>query len=84
MTYRLVILRRAQKQLAALPHDSYERCKQAISALSNEPRPPNSLKLRGRDGWRLRVGTYRIVYEIDDASKQVEIIDVDHRKDIYR
>jgi mRNA interferase RelE/StbE len=49
-----------------------------------DPRPHGSRKLVGRDGWRIRVGRYRVIYEIDDAQRFVTILHVGHRKDIYR
>ena len=82
--YALLILPRAQKQLAALPKSAYDRCKAAILRLVESPRPRGSLKLTGRDGRRVRVGDYRIVYEIDDHAHSVTILDVGHRRDIYR
>ena len=41
-------------------------------------------KLAGREGWRIRVGNYRVIYEIDDSARQVTILHVGHRKDVYR
>jgi mRNA interferase RelE/StbE len=48
------------------------------------PRPEGCTKLSGRDAWRLRIGEYRVVYEIDDAGKRVVIVVVAHRRDAYR
>lgn len=84
MTYRLFLLPRAQKELARLPTDAYERIRTAIRALAEEPRPPGCRKLSGRDGWRIRVGDYRVLYEIEDASKVVTVLQVGHRRDVYR
>jgi len=84
MNYRIFILRRAQKELAKLPRKDYERVRDAIYALGQEPRPPRSRKLTGRDGWRIRVGNYRVIYEIDDAEKAITILHIGHRKDVYR
>ncbi|MCH7664512.1 MAG: type II toxin-antitoxin system RelE/ParE family toxin [Acidobacteria bacterium] len=78
------VLRRAQKELARLPKDSYERVRDRIRALAEDPRPPGCLKLVGREGWRLRVGNYRVVYEIDDAEEKITVLHVGHRRDIYR
>jgi mRNA interferase RelE/StbE len=55
--YAVSITRRAQNHLAALPTDGYERIKKALVALADEPRPPGSKKLRGREGWRIRAGS---------------------------
>ena len=63
MSYSILILRRAQKELAQLPDAAYERAKNAIRRLAQNPRPHGSRKLSGRDGWRIRVGDYRIIYE---------------------
>ncbi len=84
MTYAILILRRAQKELADLPHDSYTRVQDAIRELAQQPRPPGSRKLVGRAGWRIRVGSYRVVYEIDDSRQRIIILHIGHRKDVYR
>jgi len=69
MNYIVFILRRAQKELARLPAETYERTKAAIWNLSQEPRPTGCQKLSGREGWRIRVGDFRIIYEIDDINR---------------
>lgn len=84
MTYSLFILRRAQKDLSGLPVESYERIKRAIRELGDDPRPAGSKKLTGREGWRIRVGHYRVIYEVDDASASVTVLHVGHRRDVYR
>jgi mRNA interferase RelE/StbE len=84
MSYSLFILRRAQTELAALPSQSYERMKQAIQGLGEDPRPGGCRKLTGREGWRIRVGDYRVIYEIDDDESTVTILHVGHRRDVYR
>lgn len=56
MTYAIAILRRAQRELQRLPHEDYERVREAIRALAQNPRPPGCLALTGRAGWRIRVG----------------------------
>ena len=82
--YAVSINRRAQKNLAAVPAESYERIKKALVALGDEPRPMGSKKLKGRDGFRIRIGNYRAVYEIDDEKKTVTVVDVGHRREVYR
>jgi len=57
---------------------------QAIDELAEDPRPRNSRKLRGKEGWRIRVGDYRAIYEIDDEAREVLILDIGHRRNIYR
>jgi len=84
MSYRVFVLRRAQKELAQLPDAAYERAKNAIHRLAENPRPHGYRKLSGRDGWRIRVGDYRVIYEIDDTRQTVTILHVGHRRDVYR
>ncbi len=84
MSYTLLILRRAQKELARLPSETYERVRDAIRALSQDPRPPGCLKLAGREGWRIRVSDYRVIYEIDDQRHIVTVLHIGHRRDVYR
>ena len=83
MNYDLLILRRAQKQIANLEKTDFERVREAISLLADNPRPINCKKLVGRDGWRIRVGNHRVIYEINDARREVIILDVGHRRDVY-
>ena len=78
------MLRRAQKTLARLPQQDYERVRDAIGALGEDPRPAGCRKLAGRDGWRIRIGQYRVIYEIKDTIRVVTVLDVGHRRDIYR
>jgi mRNA interferase RelE/StbE len=84
MRYEVLILRGAQKELAQLPGEAYDRVRDAIRALSQNPRPAGSVKLTGRDGWRIRVGDYRVIYEVDDQEGAVTVLHVGHRRDVYR
>ena len=84
MVYNIKISRQAQKELSEIYGEIYERIRDAIRSLSKNPRPPGCLKLTEREGWRIRVGRYRVVYDIDDDSKIVTILSVGHRKDVYR
>ena len=84
MSYAVSILRRTQKELAALPADAYARVRDAIYVLAESPRPPGCLKLSGREGWRIRVGSYRVIYEIDDAQRTITVLHIGHRRDVYR
>jgi mRNA interferase RelE/StbE len=83
MAYSLFILRSAQKELADLSPDNFGRLKSAIRGLAEHPRPHGCLKLTAREGWRIRVGEYRIIYEIDDTQQKVTILHIGHRRDIY-
>jgi len=84
MTYSILILRRAPKELEDLPRDAYGRVCQAIPGLEADPRPSGCRKLSGRDGWRVRVGDYRVVYEIDDDASMITVLHIGHRRDVYR
>jgi len=84
MAYSVGVQRRAQKQIARLPATTQDRIEDALQVLANDPRPRSSRRLRGREGLRLRVGDYRVIYEIDDDRQTVTILQVGHRRDIYR
>jgi mRNA interferase RelE/StbE len=84
VSYRLEILRRAQKELESLPQQDFERVRNAIQALAVDPRPPGCRKLSGREGWRIRVGQYRVIYEIQDQVRVLTVLDVGHRREVYR
>ncbi|HEY2548264.1 MAG TPA: type II toxin-antitoxin system RelE/ParE family toxin [Candidatus Acidoferrum sp.] len=84
MNYSIQILPRAERQLAALDRTPYGTIKAKINALASNPRPPGCQKLKDRPGWRVRAGDYRILYDIDDAIKIVAILEVGHRREIYR
>ena len=55
-----------------------------LEGLASEPRPPGCKKLRGGDNeWRIRIGDYRAVYEIDDVAKTVDVTRIAHRREVY-
>ena len=83
MNYAVSILRRAQKELGQLSSPSFERVCDAIRSLAGNPRPPGCRRLVGREGWRIRVGDYRVIYEIVDPARTVLVLHVGHRRDIY-
>ena len=83
MNYTISILRLAQKELGELPVEAYERIRDSILALAEDPRPSGCVKLTNRQGWRIRVGGYRVIYEIDDKQRIVTILVISHRRD-YR
>lgn len=84
MSYALEILRSAKKQLAHVDRQEQPRVFEAIRDLANEPHPTGSKKLAGRDAWRIRVGTYRVIYEIHDERLLILVVTIGHRKDVYR
>lgn len=85
MTYRIEIIRTAQKQMLSLPRQAQVEIARAIDCLANAPRPSGCKKLRGTDLWRLRLGRYRVVYIIDDKVRLVIVVKVAlRREDTYQ
>ncbi len=83
--YRVQIARRAIKVIDALPRKEQQRVRAAIDLLSETPRPPGCVALKGEaSAYRVRVGAYRIVYEVDDANHQVGVMRARHCRDAYR
>ena len=83
--YGLFLERGAERDLRRLPARLHDRIISAIQSLSEEPRPSGCRKLTGsaRD-WRIRVGDYRVVYEIADTIRVVRVNRVRHRREVYR
>jgi mRNA interferase RelE/StbE len=81
--YTAVLSKKAQKQLDKLSDNIAEPIFDAITGLEENPRPAGYKKLKGRDGYRIRIGNYRIIYDIFDKELIIDIITLGHRKDIY-
>ena len=84
MTYSISIKKAAQKSLGGIPEANRDKIIAAIRQLASDPRPSGVKKLSGRDGWRIRVGDYRVIYEIHDGELIVLVVDIGHRRFIYR
>lgn len=84
MARSLRLLPSALRDLDALDPPVYRRLKAAILRLAAEPRPAGALKLTGEEGYRLRIGDYRVLYRIDDASSTVFVYRVKRRREAYR
>jgi mRNA interferase RelE/StbE len=83
--YRIVTTRAAQQDLAALPKQMLTRADARILTLADAPRPPGVTLLHGSERLlRIRVGDYRILYQVDDTSRTVTVARVRHRRDVYR
>lgn len=83
--YRVQIARRALKSLQALPRTEQQRVRAAIDLLAQTPRPPGCVGLKGEtDAYRVRVGAYRIVYEIRYDVLLVQVVRIGLRRDVYR
>ncbi|MBU6148320.1 MAG: type II toxin-antitoxin system RelE/ParE family toxin [Actinomycetales bacterium] len=79
------IARRAAKSLAALQRREQQRIRAAIELLAEEPRPPACIALAGEDSvYRVRVGEYRIVYEVIDKVLVIHVVGIGHRREVYR
>lgn len=84
MRYTIFIERYAQKQIMRLDKQVIPVIKAAIEQLADNPRPHGYKKLKGEDAYRIRVGDYRIIYEIDDEKITVIVVSAGHRKSVYR
>lgn len=74
-----------EKDLRRLPVKSRARCLERIDGLRLTPRPKGVRQVVGGERtYRLRVGVYRVIYQVDDASRLVTVFHVRHRKDAYR
>jgi len=83
--YSVEVARRAVKSIAKLPRKEQQRIRAAIDLLAGEPRPPGCVALAGEESaYRVRIGDYRIVYEIFDARLVIQVVRVGHRRDVYR
>ena len=81
--YELQYKKKAIKALAKINNPYYTAIIEAINELAENPRPNGYKKLTGRDGYRIRVGTYRILYSIFDSTLIVEIVNIGVRGGIY-
>jgi len=81
--YQVSISKAAQKQLDKLNDNIAIPILDAIATLVANPRPAGVKKLKGRNGYRIRKGDYRIIYDIHDYILIVDVIAIGHRKDIY-
>jgi len=79
--YRLEVSHTAHRQIRKLPAQTQERVNQAIARLAENPRPPGVKKLVAREGYRVRVGDYRILYHVDVGAKLVVVYRVMPRED---
>jgi len=81
--YRIELRPAAIKALRAIKRKDRARIQGAIALLGENPRPPGARALQGRDGLRVRVGDYRIIYTIRDDVLLVVVVTLGHRKDVY-
>ncbi len=84
MPYKVTLKKRAIKALTKINEPNYSKIKVAIYDLSNNPRPKGCKKLKGRDAYRIRIANYRVIYEINDEILLVDVVEVGHRKNVYK
>jgi len=83
--YRVLLERSAEKDLSRLSNPMHGRVIAAIQVLADNPRPPGCRKLVGsKNDWRIRIGNYRVLYEIADEIRIVRVNRVRHRREVYR
>lgn len=82
--YTVVVTAAVKKTILKLPSSIAGRLENHLLQLENDPRPAGCKKLKGRNAWRIRVGDYRIIYEIEDNILRIIVVDIGHRKDIYQ
>ncbi len=84
MSYAVFGLSEIERELSRVRKKDYEKIEAAILRSGEDPRPVNCRKLKGGDAWRIRIGDYRVIYEIDVTARIVTILGVGHRKEVYR
>jgi mRNA interferase RelE/StbE len=84
MKYEVIITKSAQREIRKLPNSLIEKVIATILPLAENPRPVGSIKLEGsKNGYRIRIGDYRILYTIEDKIRIVEIESVKNRREAY-
>lgn len=83
MTYEIELRPAAVRALKRIDHQDRSRIRGAIALLAADPRPPGATALRGRDGLRIRVGSYRIIYTVQDERLLIVVVTRGHRRDVY-
>jgi mRNA interferase RelE/StbE len=85
MTYNVLLRPAAARERRKLPPEVRPRVNQALLALEDEPRPHGVTKLAGyANRWRVRIGDYRVIYQIDDQASEVIVLRIAHRREAYR
>ena len=84
MSWRVELARDAKKELARLPGGVQKRVARVLVSLESDPFPAGCKKLKNRDGWRVRVGDYRILPFADKSARQIVVGVIAHRREVYR
>ncbi len=83
MKYEIKIRKKAQKALSKIPSPFQKNIIKSIQTLSENPFTNQAKKLTGREGWRIRIGNYRVIYEVFDNELIVLVLNIGHRKNVY-
>ena len=85
LVYKVFLEKRAEREIKKLPAEIFYRITPKLKTLSENPKPPGCRKITGaKSDWRIRIGDYRIIYEIDEQEKAVKVMRIRHRRDVYR
>ena len=83
--YEVYLERSAENDLKRLPTSTFDRIVYQIKTLAEKPRPSGCRKITGsKNDWRIRIGDYRVLYEVNDRAKAVRVMRVRHRREAYR
>lgn len=82
--YDVKIIPKAKKDLDLLQNKIFSKIEEAIISLKENSRPPGCKKLYGDEGYRVKIGNYRILYRVDGKNKTIFIYRIKHRKEVYR
>lgn len=85
MTYQIITPKSVQKQIDALPEEIRDRIDEAVKALAENPRPDGVAKMKSSDSeYRIRIGNYRVIYEINDGELTILLVQCRHRREVYK
>lgn len=84
MQYKVYLKKSAERELNRIPDKIHDKIVEHLLSLQENPRPNSSKKLHGQEGYRIRIGDYRILYIIEEIKNKIEIYSIVHRKDAYR
>jgi mRNA interferase RelE/StbE len=83
--HKVFLEKRAEREIKKLPAEIFYRIIPQLKALSENPKPSGCRKITGsKNYWRIRIGDYRIIYEIDEGEKAVKVMRIRHRREVYK
>ena len=83
-SYKIIVKKSVSKDLRSIPKKDVQRILSTIQKLADDPRPPQAKKLSGQERYRIRQGSYRILYTIEDDQLVICVVKVGNRRDVYR